>query len=441
MLSRPNLDSAISPSESNGKPKDYVFKVSADALYNHELSKSRILTKDEEHDLAKRIQETQNLVYEPFMSVMENYPFESLGYLAIERENFREKFSGEIDRSEESKGVQKIKTIDQLYSFLLGHKSGEIEFKESKEKLLELLKFLYRPLEFEVKKYAPVREILVQEKVSADYLLRFNEEVEKAERSLLQFRSLVSLMAEANMRLVRKLALKYYDGRVSLLDLVNEGNFGLLRAIEKFDCQKDNTFYAYAVVWIERFIKDLIPKYTRMISIPPKKLVMVNKLYKQSALFYRRHDRNPDDEESALIVRIDAEKIKHLKALPQPVISLNTRISDEEDSEELEGIITERDIFGKQKKSPEKEAFEEERRRQLSLLLSTLTKQEEKVLELVFVREKTLEEAAEELAKELGIRQTTRSNLSRIKGVALKKLRQTIKECPEFKDLRFSYET
>ena len=258
----------------------------------------------------------------------------------------------------------------------------------------------------------PVRMYLKE--IGKVSLLTADEEIELAKRMEQGDEEAKKRLAEANLRLVVSIAKRYVGRGMLFLDLIQEGNLGLIKAVEKFDYRKGYKFSTYATWWIRQAITRAIADQARTIRIPVHMVETINKLIRVSRQLLQELGREPTPEEIAAELDMPVERVREILKISQEPVSLETPIGEEEDSH-LGDFIQDDNV-----PVPAEAAAQTLLKEQLDEVLDTLTEREQKVLRLRFGMDDGRARTLEEVGKEFDV---TRERIRQIEAKALRKLR------------------
>ena len=258
----------------------------------------------------------------------------------------------------------------------------------------------------------PVRMYLKE--IGKISLLSLEEETKLSERIVNGDEEAKNILAESNLRLVVSIAKRYVGRGMLFLDLIQEGNIGLMKAVEKFDSNKGYKFSTYATWWIRQAITRAIADQARTIRVPVHMVETINKLSRCQRQLTLELNREPTDEELSKKMGISPDKIREVLKIAQDPVSLETPIGEEDDSHLGDFVKDERSM------SPEEYTIHEMLKDEISDVLLTLTEREEQVLRLRFGLDDGSCKTLEEVGQMFGV---TRERIRQIEAKALRKLR------------------
>ena len=305
-----------------------------------------------------------------------------------------------------------IDALDDLYNVLQENNIDVVSEDESSEDAGDQIILDDDTLTKDLNINDPVRMYLKE--IGQIKLLTMEEELDLADRIAAGDEQAKTILAEANLRLVVSIAKRYVGRGMLFLDLIQEGNIGLMKSVEKFDVTKGYKFSTYATWWIRQAITRAIADQARTIRVPVHMVETINKLARIQRQLTLELNREPSEEELAQKMGISIDKIREIYKISQEPVSLETPIGEEDDSHLGDFVPDERNM------SPEEYATNEMLKDEISEVLLTLTEREEKVIRLRFGLEDGKSRTLEEVGQMFGV---TRERIRQIEAKALRKLR------------------
>ena len=307
---------------------------------------------------------------------------------------------------------------DKVEGYDVSVEQMDLIYKALDEKRITLVnnyendKDLYEQLIKEINMDDPVKMYLKD--IGRVTLLSSEEEIELAKKMEEGDKTAKMRLSEANLRLVVSIAKRYVGRGMSFLDLIQEGNLGLMKAVEKFDCRKGYKFSTYATWWIRQAITRAIADQARTIRIPVHMVETINRQVRVSRMLLQKLGREPSPSEIAEEMQISVSKVMEIQKIAQDPVSLETPIGEEEDSHIGDFLEDESAI------APSDTVAFNMLKEQLISVLDTLTPREEKVLRLRYGLDDGRPRTLEEVGKEFNV---TRERIRQIEAKALRKLR------------------
>lgn len=314
---------------------------------------------------------------------------------------------------------ENIPELDEIFDYM--YRKG-IEFKEEVEKPKGVLANIIQKRkekesdEFGLEDIADDSVRMYLREIGKISLLVTDEEVKLAKRIEKGDVWAKKHLAESNLRLVVSIAKKYIGRGLTLLDLIQEGNTGLMRAVDKFDYRKGFKFSTYATWWIRQAITRAIADQARTIRIPVHMIETINKLIRVERQLVQDLGREPTPEEIAQEMGMDVDKVEHIIKISQETVSLEAPVGEEEDSRLGDFIEDTKHI------SPEEATSQTLLKDKIQEFLNTLQPREQKILKMRFGLEDGRTHTLEEVGKEFGV---TRERIRQIEAKALTKLKKT----------------
>ncbi|VAX36475.1 RNA polymerase sigma factor RpoD [hydrothermal vent metagenome] len=400
-------------------------------MYLKQMGAIPLLSRENEINLAKRIEEAEIKFAESLYRIgyARKEALKAVTRVLNEEINVEDIIKDELERR--MKLITELQSIRERVnrSRVGSEKSAQAlaEFKLTaafNENLVIAIKKLIKEIENTEKAMKGRRKVVDMKKLKLqheDLLKKLGQSVEDVKEQLRvikirqsKFNKAKKLLVEANLRLVVSIAKKYINRGLSFLDLIQEGNMGLIRAVEKFEYQRGYKFSTYATWWIRQAITRSIADQARTIRIPVHMTETINKIIRISRLFVQEYGREPSAKEIAKQMRLPVIKVKDILKISQVPISLQTPIGDEGDTSFGDFIEDKKAI------SPANATLQSMLKDEIGGVLDTLEDRERKILELRFGIHDGTTRTLEEVGSEFNV---TRERVRQIESKALRKLR------------------
>jgi RNA polymerase primary sigma factor len=391
-------------------------------MYLKQMGSIPLLTRDEEITLAKKIEETEDKFR---ISVLSTH-YARVQILAVVHDilggavNLEEVIKGEIPLNPASLlgkyrrlslKLKRMRSPKDCLPLLL-----QFNFTTSvHESVVQILQKLVRELDNieRQKKRNLARKRQIEKEICCEYP-KVKEHMRQIKLTHLRFKHAKERLVEANLRLVVSIAKKYNNRGLSFLDLIQEGNIGLMRAVEKFEYKRGYKFSTYATWWIRQAITRAIADQARTIRIPVHMTETINKIIRFSRIFLQQNDREPRPEEIAQKMRLSQDKVKAILKFAQKPISLQMPIGDEGDTH-FGDFIQDKKVA-----SPANTAVRSMLKEEMESILNTLSDKERRILTLRF----GIDDGCPRTLEEVGnIFRVTRERIRQIEAKVLRKLR------------------